>query len=499
MFALLRRTFRRKKPFNYKSSFPESIDHIRAPPKTKKSFRAIIQLLDDRTITIDIPKKALGLYVETKINQFIDIFDAENSYFGLQFTDHNNIRHWLDSSKQVRKQVDVGPPYTLHFRVRFYPSDPMELKDEYTIYQVFLQVKQDMLSKARLGNAPLSVASEMSALSLQSELGDYIKTEHTPYLISQFHFLPEDRQTEEFELEVLDNFKKLSGQKPSQVERKFLNQARWLEFYGCDLHEVISKKKLENCYKFGLQPHGILLYEIPNSANSSNSKSFETSKIIHDTENMEKVGLFPWKDIKRLDFKRKNIYLDMIAPKKNLNDPEKIYNFVFHTHSPKHTKHLWKSAISTHQFYKLSHVSNQQQDQNNKFIRTKSTFSYKGKTENQIKSTNSSNFRRGDSRRSEFTRRSSKRYKGRASFHAGAGVSRKEYLHNLNQNLNQSNNTNTDKIHVYQNIPRPANTGNRGNAPVDSYSSKGTLPARSIGEVRSNSKSSLKEAFKIAI
>ena len=130
MFAFLRRTFRRRDRFDYRSSdVPESHYHIRAPPKTKKSFRGMILLLDEATVSIDIPKKALGIYLENEISKYIELPYAESSYFGLQYTDHNNIRHWLDPSKQIRKQVDVGPPYTMHFRVRFYPSDPMLLRD----------------------------------------------------------------------------------------------------------------------------------------------------------------------------------------------------------------------------------------------------------------------------------------------------------------------------------------------------------------------------------
>lgn len=29
----------------------------------------------------------------------------EKDYFGLQFTDSNNVKHWLDSTKSVKKQV----------------------------------------------------------------------------------------------------------------------------------------------------------------------------------------------------------------------------------------------------------------------------------------------------------------------------------------------------------------------------------------------------------
>lgn len=59
----------------------------------------------------------------------------------------------------------VGPPYTLRLRVKFYSSEPNNLREELTRYQFFLQLKQDVL-KARLP-CPEQTAIELSALSLQ--------------------------------------------------------------------------------------------------------------------------------------------------------------------------------------------------------------------------------------------------------------------------------------------------------------------------------------------
>ena len=38
-----------------------------------------------------------------KINYQMDII--EKDYFGLQYTDHNHVSHWLDPTKLVKKQV----------------------------------------------------------------------------------------------------------------------------------------------------------------------------------------------------------------------------------------------------------------------------------------------------------------------------------------------------------------------------------------------------------
>ena len=85
-----------------------------------------------------------------KIHYQMDII--EKDYFGLQYTDHNHVSHWLDPSKPVKKQVKsesaclgclitslfedfifpVGPPYTFRMRVKFYSSEPNCLREEIT-------------------------------------------------------------------------------------------------------------------------------------------------------------------------------------------------------------------------------------------------------------------------------------------------------------------------------------------------------------------------------
>lgn len=59
----------------------------------------------------------------------------------------------------------VGPPYTLFLKVKFYSSEPSQLREELTRYQFFLQLKQDIL-EGRL-ECPLSTGVELCALALQ--------------------------------------------------------------------------------------------------------------------------------------------------------------------------------------------------------------------------------------------------------------------------------------------------------------------------------------------
>ena len=148
-------------------------------------------------------KKAVGQHLMEQVFYRLDII--EKDYFGLQYTDHHNIPQWLDSTKLVKKQVKIGPPYTFRMRIKFYSSEPNNLREEITRYQFFLQLKQDLLQQ-RL-ECPYETSILLSAYSLQSELGDFDPEQHDAAFVSEFRFVAS--QNEQFELDVLEQYKKL--------------------------------------------------------------------------------------------------------------------------------------------------------------------------------------------------------------------------------------------------------------------------------------------------
>uniref|UniRef100_A0A7N9D318 Band 4.1-like protein 4A n=1 Tax=Macaca fascicularis TaxID=9541 RepID=A0A7N9D318_MACFA len=252
-----------------------------------EEFYCEVLLLDESKLTLTtqqqgIKKSTKGSIVLDHVFHHVNLVEID--YFGLRYCDRSHQTYWLDPAKTLaehKELINTGPPYTLYFGIKFYAEDPCKLKEEITRYQFFLQVKQDVL-QGRLP-CPVNIAAQLGAYAIQSELGDYDPYKHTTGYVSEYRFVPD--QKEELEEAIERIHKTLMGQAPCEAELNYLRTAKSLEMYGVDLHPVYcnetsfffearSKTACKHLWKCSVEHH--TFFRMPE--NESNSLSRKLSK-----------------------------------------------------------------------------------------------------------------------------------------------------------------------------------------------------------------------------
>lgn len=312
-----------------------------------QEMKCTIRLLDDSEISCHIQRETKGQFLIDHICNYYSLL--EKDYFGIRYVDPEKQRHWLEPNKSISKQMKSHPPYTMCFRVKFYPHEPLKIKEELTRYLLYLQIKRDIFHGRLL--CSFSDAAYLGACIVQAELGDYDPDEHPENYISEFEIFPKQSQKLERKMaEIHQN--ELRGQSPPVAEFNLLLRAQTLETYGVDPHPC--KDSTGTTTFLGFTAAGFVV--------------FQGNKRIH---------LIKWPDVCKLKFEGKTFHV--IGTQK-----EKKAMLAFHTSTPAACKHLWKCGVENQAFYKYAKSSQIKTVSSSKIFFKGSRFRYSGKVAKEV-------------------------------------------------------------------------------------------------------------------
>ncbi|XP_053522257.1 FERM domain-containing protein 5 isoform X2 [Artibeus jamaicensis] len=309
----------------------------------EREYSCTVRLLDDSEYTCTIQRDAKGQYLFDLLCHHLNLL--EKDYFGIRFVDPDKQRHWLEFTKSVVKQLRSQPPFTMCFRVKFYPADPAALREEITRYLVFLQIKRDLYHGRLL--CKTSDAALLAAYILQAEIGDYDPGKHPEGYSSKFQFFP--KHSEKLERKIAEIHKtELSGQTPATSELNFLRKAQTLETYGVDPHPC--KDVSGNAAFLAFTPFGFVVLQ-----------------------GNKRVHFIKWNEVTKLKFEGKTFYLY-----------EKKIILTYFAPTPEACKHLWKCGIENQAFYKLEKSSQVRTVSSSNLFFKGSRFRYSGRVAKEV-------------------------------------------------------------------------------------------------------------------
>ncbi|KAM4577332.1 FERM domain-containing protein 3 isoform 2-T2 [Odontesthes bonariensis] len=318
-----------------------------------------IRLLDDSEISCSIQRDTKGQFLLDHVCNHYNLL--EKDYFGIRYVDPEKQRHWLEPNKPVVRQMKSQQPYTMCFRVKFYPHEPMKIKEELTRYLLYLQLKRDIYHGRLL--CPFAEAAYLGACIVQAELGDYDPDEHPSDYIRDFKLFP--KQSLKLERKIMEIHKnELRDQCAAFAELNMLQRAHSLETYGVDPHPC--KDFTGSTAFLGFTATGFVV--------------FQGNKRIH---------LLKWADVSKLKFEGKTFYVIGIQKEISLtgrihcNRMKKLV-LTFHTSTPAACKHLWKCGVENQAFYKCAKSSQIKTVSSSNIFFKGSRFRYSGRVAKEV-------------------------------------------------------------------------------------------------------------------
>ncbi|XP_062421474.1 uncharacterized protein LOC119198074 isoform X3 [Pungitius pungitius] len=318
--------------------------------KRSKTMQCKVTLLDDTQFECELDKHAKVQELLTKVCDHVNLL--ERDYFGLVTMETPESKTWLESTKEIRKQVSGGL-YEFAFGVKFYPPDPAQLTEDLTRYFLCLQLRKDIIH----GVLPCSFVtlSLLGSYTAQSELGEYDPELHGVDYVKDLSLAP--GQNKELEEKVMELHRTYRSMNPAQADLLFLENAKKLSMYGVDLHQAKDLDGID--ITLGVCSGGLMVYK---------------DKL--------RINRFPWPKVLKISYKRSSFFIK-IRP----SEQEQYESTIgFKLPNYKASKKLWKVCVEHHTFFRVPTV---EPPSSRRFLVLGSKFRYSGRTQAQTRQASS--------------------------------------------------------------------------------------------------------------
>ncbi|CAH8626308.1 unnamed protein product [Schistosoma bovis] len=323
-------------------------------------FMVEVKLLSDEEVPLqlEVTNDCLGRVL---FNQVIERIGGiiEKDYFGLRYLDRSKQRQWLEMSKTVYKQLKYVSPRSLNFRVKHYPSDPVnEFRQEKSRYLLYLQLRRDLHSGRLIGrNLEMHV---LAACILQAEIGDYdilldyLGPEGSLADLKMFANI-----TPKTESKIVEIYKSFKGMSMSDAENKFLENAAKFETYGIEPLYVQDRKG--NHFYMGLNHEGVITYR-----------------------GSRKAHVFSWQKINKISYEGKLFIIQV-------EWEQRRHTLGFKCPTPESAEALWKWAVDRQCFFTLNRsVDAKESKANGGLFKRRQFYTFTGRCQKELMQLNSS-------------------------------------------------------------------------------------------------------------
>ncbi|XP_067894944.1 tyrosine-protein phosphatase non-receptor type 21 [Heterodontus francisci] len=278
-----------------------------------------IQLLDNGFLEFTLSVESTGQECLEAVAQRLEL--REVTYFSLWYYNKQNQSRWVDLEKPIKKQLDkyaIEP--TVYFGVVFYVPSIIQLQQEITRYQYYLQLKKDILE----GCIPCTLEQgiQLAGLAVQADFGDYDQYESQDFLCKcdpfPVNWIQDERMLQEATQKVASLHRKFRGLTPSEAELLYLQEVVKMEGYG---HENYAAKDSQG------NDHLI-------------SACLEGIFVKH--KNGRPPSIFKWSDISNLSHNKSFFALELA------NKEETVQ---FQTEDMETSKYVWRMCVARRKFY----------------------------------------------------------------------------------------------------------------------------------------------------